>query len=413
MSDRRTLTALLLLGFASGLPVALAGGVCFETWLAKRGFTATDIAFAGAVSLPYALKALWAPLVDRWTPPGGRRRGWLAMTQVACALGILALAGCDPQPGDAAALLPVLLAAGCVAVASATQDLALGGLTAEVLSPTRMAMGAGLSVWGWRVAFLVSGGLALNLAAVWGWPAMFLLMAALMVVGAVGTLLATEPAGRIPPASLRAAVVVPFQGFRAHLGWGGIAVLVAFLLLYKLPDGLAGLVLSKFQADRFDLASLGLSRSLAGLLATGIGTVAAGWAAARWGTIPCLWVGSLLMAASNLAWVGIDQGWLPGLSGLIIAVLVDNACAAAAGTALVAHLLAYCSTAAAATQYAILTAVMALSPHLLRPLVVLQPAVGWSGWFLASCLAVLPGLFLLALLARTQRHAGQGSINQL
>lgn len=395
MAAPRTYAALLLLGFASGLPFPLVAGT-LGTWLAAEGVGVRDIALVGYATLPFALKPLWAPLVDRWVPPLGRRRGWLALAQLACLASLLWLAAIGPGAG----LWTVGLAAGLAALAGATQDLALGGYTAEALPAERLALGAGLSVWGYRLAVLVSGGLALNVVPFLGWGGVYLAMALLLALGLVGTLIAPEPPGAVPPASLAAAVYEPLADFRRRLGWGGFALLLAFALLYKLPDGVAALVLDPFLVRHFDLASLGLVRSLAGLAAAALGTLAAGWAVARGHLAAALWVGAVLMALSNLAYAAIDRGVFAGMPGLLATVLIDQACNAAAGTALVACLLSFCGSSAAATQYALLSAVSVVAPHLVRPWGGLPERIGWTPFFLLTCALALPGMVVLAFLAR-------------
>lgn len=389
---RRLWPALALLGFASGLPQPLVDAT-LSTWLAKAGYSKAELVHVGYVTLPFALKVLWAPLVDRFLPRWlGRRRGWLLACQLALALGIAALACVDPAGG----LAPIVLAAAFVALASATQDLVVNGYTCDALPPERLAAGAGLSVWGYRVAWLVSGGVALIVADEHGWRAAYGAMAALLALGALGTWLAPEPAGLTPPATLRAAVVEPLRAWRVTLGVRRLVLLLFFVLLYKLPDGLANLLAVPFQATLYDLTSLGLWRSGIGLAGAALGVALAAWAAPRLGVLRALFVFGVLQAASNLGYVGLDRGWWSGLSGLIGVNLVENLCGALAASAFVGYLMGFCSSGSAATQYALLSAVTLLGPHLLRePIAGLVLRVGWSGFFALTSLAALPGLLLL------------------
>jgi len=160
----------------------------------------------GYVTLPFSLKVLWAPLVDRFVPRWlGRRRGWLAACQVAVLLGIVAMTALDPDTRFAS----FVLAAALVSFAAATLDLVVNGYTCEAFPPERLAAGAGLLVWGYRLAWLISGGLALVVADRWGWGASYLSMGLFLALGIVGTALAPEPARAAPPASLRSALVEP------------------------------------------------------------------------------------------------------------------------------------------------------------------------------------------------------------
>jgi PAT family beta-lactamase induction signal transducer AmpG len=387
--------ALLLLGFSSGLPQPLVDAT-LSTWLAKAGYQPSDLVLLGYVTLPFALKVLWAPLVDRITPPLlGRRRGWLLGSQLVLLCGVAALTTLDP----ATELHPLLIAASIAATASATQDLVVNGYTCDALPADRLAAGAGLSVWGYRAAMLVSGGLALVVADRSGWSAAYGSMAVLLLLGVLGTLIAPEPTRVAAPASLRAALVEPLVAFRARLGLRGLTLLVPLVLLYRLPDGLANLLAVPFQATLYDLTSLGLSRGVIGLMGAAAGVALAAWLVPRLGMMTCLWIFGLAQALSNLGYVGLDRQWWGGIEGLVGVLFVENVSGALAATVFVAYLMSLCTSSCAATQYALLTALMLLGPHLLRnPIAELVPSLGWSGFFLLTTVAAAPGLVLLTMM---------------
>jgi len=392
---RRLWPALFLLGFASGLPQPLVDAT-LTTWLSKVGYTPAEIVRVGFVTLPFALKPLWAPLVDRVVPPLlGRRRGWLCLCQLVLIVALGALALVDPL-GERRLLVLVALVA---ALASATQDLVVNGYTCDSLPSERLPAGVGLSVWGYRVAWLVSGGLALLAADRWGWPSAYGLMTALLALGLLGTWLAPEPEGIAPPATLREAVVEPWRAFERDLGSRGLALLALFVLLYRLPDGLANLLAPAFQSQLFDLTSLGLARGFVGLAGAAVGAALAAWATPRLGMGRALFWFALAQALSNLGYVGLDQGWWSGLAALFGVQFVENVCGALAATVFVAYLMGFCRSASAATQYALLSALTLLGPHLLRePIRGLMETTGWSAFFLLTTAAVVPGLVLLARL---------------
>lgn len=392
--------ALVLLGFSSGLPQPLVDST-LSTWLTKAGYSPAELVGIGYVTLPFALKFLWAPLVDRFVPPLlGRRRGWIFACQLVLLAGIALMARIDAQ-GELGLLV---LAAALVATAGATQDLVVNGYTCDALPSERLAAGAGLSVWGYRGAWLVSGGLALVVADRWGWSAAYGAMAALLAFGLVGTLLAPDPDSTAParaaaPATLRAALIEPLGEWRATLGARGLVLLLLFVLLYKLPDGLANLLAVPFQATLYDLTSLGLWRGVIGLAGAAAGVALAAWSTPRLGMLRALFLFGLLQALSNLGYVGLDQRWWSGLAGLIGVLFVENLCGALAAAAFVGYLMSFCRSSSAATQYALLSAVTLLGPHLLRePLKELIPGLGWSGFFLLTIATALPGLALLVRL---------------
>lgn len=386
--------ALTLLGFASGLPQPLVDAT-FSTWLAKAGYEPAALVQVGYVTLPFTLKVLWAPLVDRFALPFlGRRRGWLLACQLVLCAGLVAMAQLDPQRG----LGLVVLAAALVALAGATQDLVVNGYTCDALPSERLAAGAGLSVWGYRGAWLVSGGLALIAADRWGWNGAYMAMALLLLLGVFGTLLAPEPERphAAAPTTLRAALVEPLREWNATLGARGLALLLCFVLLYRLPDGIANLLAVPFQATLYDLSALGLWRGVIGLGGAAAGVALAAWATPRLGTLRALFLFGLLQALSNLGYVGLDLRWWGGLSGLVGVLFVENVCGALAAATFVGYLMSFCRSGSAATQYALLSAVTLLGPHLLRqPIAELMSRVGWSGFFLLTVLAAAPGLAVL------------------
>jgi PAT family beta-lactamase induction signal transducer AmpG len=394
----RVWPALLLFGFASGLPQPLVDGT-LSTWLSKAGYSTDVVLRFGYVTLPFSLKVLWAPLVDRYVPRWlGRRRGWILACQLALIAGLLALSRLDPRADFAALALVATL----VALASATQDLVVQGYTCDALPDERLAAGAGLSVWGYRCAWLISGGLVLSVAGDerFGWSGAYAAMAVLLGLGVIGTWLAPEPERVVPPATLRATLVEPLAEWRRTLGARGLVLLILFALLYRLPDLVANLLAQPFLASLYDLSELGLYRSVIGLVGAAVGIALAAHAMPRLGTRRALLLFGLAQAFSNLGYVGLVDGrWWRGTGGLVGVLLVENACGALAAIAFVAYLMSFCRSGSTATQYALLTTVTLLGPHLLRdPIADASEALGWSGFFALTAALVLPALVLLAWL---------------
>jgi len=186
LSALHRLAAVTLLGFASGVPLALTGQA-MQAWLTVDGIDLATIGFLSLVGLPYTFKFLWAPLMDRFELPLlGRRRGWLVLTQLALAAVLLALAASPPKESIRVfALLAVLLA-----FVSASQDVVVDAYRTDVLPPPERGMGASLGVMGYRLAMILSGGIAFiwtdpNQGGGWDWPAVYRFMAALMAGAAV------------------------------------------------------------------------------------------------------------------------------------------------------------------------------------------------------------------------------------
>jgi PAT family beta-lactamase induction signal transducer AmpG len=389
---------LVLLGFSTGLPQPLVDST-LSTWLARAGHPPEVLVQVGWVTLPFGLKVLWAPLVDRHVPRFlGRRRGWILACQLAVLAGVAALAQSDPARG----LALCVLAAALVSLAAATQDLVVNAYTCEAAPRGGLAAGAGLLVWGVRLAWLVSGGFVLVAADRWGFGGAYRAMLVLLALGVVGTLLAPEPLRRAPPVSLRGALVDSVADWRRTLGPRTLVLLFAFALLYRLPDTLANLLAVPFQASLYDLTALGTLRGVIGLAGAALGVALAAWTIARIGEWRALLVFGGLQALSNLGYVGLHQRWWGGTSGLAGVLLAENLCGSLAATAFVAHLMSRCTSASAATQFALLTTVALLGPHALRPAVSAAfPALGWSGFFALTAAAAVPGLLVVSALRRS------------
>ena len=180
------LVVVTVLGFASGLPLALTGQA-MQAWLTADGIDLATIGFLSLVGLPYTFKFLWAPLMDRFDLPLlGRRRGWLVLAQLALAGALLALSAVSPK--DSIRLFALL--AVTVAFVSASQDVVIDAYRTDVLPPPERGLGASLNVMGYRLAMIVSGGLALiwtdpAQGGGWDWPGVYRFMALLMVGAAV------------------------------------------------------------------------------------------------------------------------------------------------------------------------------------------------------------------------------------
>ncbi len=383
---------LLLLGFSSGLPLALTAGT-LQAWLTVEGVDLREIGLFALVGQPYTYKFLWAPLMDRYRVPFlGRRRGWLVVTQLAL-LGTIAWMGTlDPRSA------PWLLAALALAVAflSASQDIVFDAYRADILGAQERGAGAAVSVLGYRIAMLVSGGLALVLADTWlGWVGAYALMAALMLVGAAATWTADEPE-QAPhtPATLAAAVREPLaEYFSRDAAW----LLLVLIVLYKLGDAFAGSLSTSFllRGIELSLTEVGVLNKWLGIGATLIGLIAGGAMMARLGLYRSLLVFGLLQAATNLGFMLLA---LQGKSyALVIAVVAaENLCGGMGTAAFVALLMAMCDRRFSATQYALLSALAALGRVYVGPAAgVMAEAQGWVAFYFFTFVVALPGVMVL------------------
>jgi PAT family beta-lactamase induction signal transducer AmpG len=393
----RKIALLLLLGFASGLPLALTAGT-LQAWLAAENVDIVAIGWFALVGQPYTYKFLWAPLMDRYTPlPAlGRRRGWLLLTQLALAAAIAFMGTLRPQ--DSAWLLGATALA--VAFLSASQDIVFDALRADWLEREERGAGAAVSVLGYRVAMLVSGAGALILADQGlGWSGTYWLMAMLMGIGMVASWLVVEPEGASAPRTLDEAVLRPFAEFFSRHGALALLVLV---VLYKLGDAFAGNLTTAFllRGPGFSLTEVGALNKGFGLAATIVGALAGGALMAKMRLYRALLLFGVLQAITNLGFM------LLAASGKSYALMVtvvglENICGGMGTTAYVALLMALCDRRFSATQYALLSALSSVGRVYVGPAAgYLVAGFGWQLFFFFTFLIALPGLALLVRLRK-------------
>lgn len=385
--------SLLVLGFASGLPLALTSGT-LQAWATVAGVSLTQIGFLTLVGSAYTLKFLWAPLIDRYAVPIlGRRRGWIALSQLLLGLSIAAMGLFNP----AHQLGLIALLAVFVAFMSATQDIAFDAYSTDVLRTNERAAGAAVKVLGYRLAMITSSGLALVIADKWlGWGGMYMVMGLIMALCAVATFLAPEPEFVVkPPRSLRSAVVEPLVEFFKRPE--AITILL-LIVLYKLGDAFAGALSTTFliRGAGFEVAQVGMVNKIFGLAATIIGALLGGGLMARFGLYRSLMLFGLLQAVSNFGyWVlAVNEPHLV-LMGTVVAI--ENLCGGMGTAAFVALLMALCNQQFSATQFALLSALSAVGrTYLAGPLTPpLVESLGWPSFFLVTVLLALPGIVLL------------------
>lgn len=406
------MAALVVLGFASGLPFNLIGnGKAFQAWMTASGVDLTQIGLFSMIGLPYSLKFLWAPLLDRYIPPLlGRRRGWLLITQVLLLVAIAAMSLHDPTTGLRALAFNAIL----IAVFSASQDIAGDAYRTDVLEDREMGAGAAIWVLGYRVALLVTGSLSFILAESLSWGTVYAILSALMLVGIVATFLAPEPVLKeSPPQTLGEAVAMPFRDFFQRVGPGlGVAVLV-FIVLYKYSDALAGSMTTPFLLKTgFTQVEVGMIFGGAGLLATIAGAIVAGGTIARIGLNRSLWVFAVFQALSNLTYYGLA---LAGKNHtfMVTAIVIENFGVGLVSSALVAYIMSMCNRRFSATQFALLSSLVAASRDILvAPGGQIAETQGWPTFFMITVLAGLPCIALLPFLAPWNADVPVGAVQR-
>jgi MFS transporter, PAT family, beta-lactamase induction signal transducer AmpG len=384
---------MLPLGFASGLPVALTAGT-LQAWLTVVGVDLKTIGIFTLVGLPYTVKFLWAPLMDRVTLPWlGRRRGWMVVTQLGVAIGLALMALIGPR--DRPELLGVL--AVLVAFLSASLDIVFDAYRTDLLRPEERGFGAAVWVNGYRFALLVASAGALLLADRLGWQNTYLLLAAVMVTGTVTILASPEPSETSgAPASLGEAIGGPLKELFSRPGVVGVLTLI---VLYKIGDAIAASLQTAFLIGGvgFSISDVGYVKGI-GLAATLIGALAGGVAMARLGLVWSLLVFGLLQAISNLGFMWL--AWMgKSYAALTTSIVVENLTGGMGTAAFVALIMSLCDHRYTATQFALLSSLEAFGRVFSgRPSAEVVSMVGWAQFFFLSFLFALPGVWLVWIL---------------
>ena len=387
--------AILVLGAASGFPNQITESA-LQAWLKDTGATNTAIGVMSYVALPYLLKFLWAPLVDRYPLPFlGRRRGWMLAMQVALAATI----GCLALQNPLFSLGPVSVCALVIVFFSATQDIAIDAYRADVSAPAERGLAAAAANLGYRPAAWLASACALILAQYFGWRPAFLILAGVMLCFCLASVLAPEPSGVHQPRSLRESVVMPLKEL---LGTPSAATLIAVVLLFKVGDAFANKLFTPFMMDiGFSKAEIAIIVKSLFTASTIAGTVLGGIIMVRLGLLHSMLAFGLLQAVSNLLYCALV---LAGKSYamMVAAVVIEHLAAAMGSIALTALIMALCDARYSAFQYALLS-VLALMPRysLGYPAGWIADHGGWYDYYVVSFVLALPGLTMVWLTRRT------------
>ena len=394
--NRRMLTCVFT-GLASGMPLYVLIQLV-PAWLRDQGVSLTEIGLFALVGIPYTWKFLWAPLMDRWVPPFlGRRRGWMFLCQLALIVSIGILGHFDPRQST----WVIAWLAFAVAFFSASQDVALDAFRREILPDHELGLGNSIHVQAYRISSLVPGSLSLILADLLPWVVVFWVTGAFMLVGAAMSLLVDEPASELPLGKgLRASVVAPFQEYLQRRGWGGLALVLGFMFLYKIGDNMATALATPFYLDTgFSMTEIGLVAKHAALWPAIFGGLLGGVVMLRLGINRALWLFGVVQVVSILGFALLAQSgpvlWL--LAAVIGFEYLGVGMGTAAFTAFIAR---ETSRMYAATQFALFTALAALPRTFANASTgVIVETVGWYQFFWLCALIALPGMLLLVWVA--------------
>jgi PAT family beta-lactamase induction signal transducer AmpG len=378
---------LMAMGAASGYPSQLTESA-LQAWLKDAHVTNTQIGVITYVAVPYLLKPLWAPLLDRYAPPWlGRRRGWILLAQIFLAMAIALLALQDPTQSLGLAASCALL----VVFLSATQDIVIDAYRADVVTPPERGMAVTATTVGYRAATYVALAATMLLADAVGWRTAWFIMAAVMTVSTLATWIAPEPeCNAPPPASLRDAVLLPLRQLFDN---PTARSLLALVLIFKLGDAFSLKLFTPFVKDLgFTNTQIAVVVKSVWLVASVGGSVLAGMWMVRLGLLRAMLLFGVLQALSNLAYFAL------ALAGrnypvLIAAATIEHLTHAMGNVAVVALMMALCDVRFSAFQYALLTALSQLPRYGLGyPAGWVADHAGWPAYYVVAFVLGLPGL---------------------
>lgn len=393
--NRRILICVFL-GFSSGLPLFILLSL-LQAWLAKSGLNVKALGLFALVMFPYTWKFLWSPLMDRYHFGSlGRRRSWMALTQVLLFFGIGGMGMLDPQTQVGL----IAVAASTVAFLSASQDIVIDAYRRELLHDNEQGLGSAVHVNAYRVAGMVPGALSLILADLMAWQLVFWITAAFMLPGLACTLLIKEPTVYGEPKTLREAVVLPFREFIARGGWSNALWVLGFIFLYKLGDSMATALATKFYLDLgFSMTQIGVVAKTTGFWASLVGGLLGGIWMIRLGINRGLWIFGVVQAVAILGFAWLAEA---GANPLVLALVIGfEAFGVSLGTA---AFVAYIATATdpryTATQFALFTSLAAVPRTFINSSVgYIVDVTGWYYFFIICFALALPGMLLLPKVA--------------
>jgi MFS transporter, PAT family, beta-lactamase induction signal transducer AmpG len=382
----RKFALLFALYFVEGLPYGFQGTL--PAYLREQGVSLTGIGFVGALSLPWMLKPLWAPLVDRFSLPRiGRRKSWILPMQAALALTCLFAAVSPPSESLFVLLALVLL----MNLFAATQDIAIDALAIDLLEPHELGRGNALQVVGYKVGMLTGGGVLVWTSTWIGWHGMFIAMAILVAIVLAVTVRAREPSG---VESSRMTIGDVLRRAKEMFALPGMGWVVLFVATYKIGEAMITAMFKPFLIDHgYSVQTIGLFVGSYGMAASLSGSLTGGWLATRFKLIHAVAIAGALRAVSMIGEIALAV-FGPTDPTVIAVTVVESFFSGMITTAMFAFMMSLVDRRIGATHYAILAAIEVLgkSPAawLSGPL---AERFGFAGLFGIG--AALSALFLL------------------
>ena len=378
------------LGISSGIPLLVTGST-LQAWMTDEKVNLAVIGMFSLVGLPYTVKFLWSPFLDRYVPPFlGRRRGWMLIFQILLMFAIGAFYFIKP----AASPWTVAILAVFVTFFSASQDVVIDAYRRELLPDEELGLGASMSSNGYRIGMLISGAFALFLADRIPWNYVYLMLAGSLFTGIITTFLSPNIDGQIiPPQSLRKAVIEPFADYFRRRGAYEI---LAFIILYKIGDVMAANMTTPFILKiGFSKTDLAVIAKTFGIIALIAGGLTGGILILRIGLFNALWIFGILQAVSTLSFSAlVSVGAYYNI--LVATVTFENLTSGMGASAFIAFMASLCNKRFTATQYALLSSLMGIPRVIIAsPTGFLAEGLGWAYFFVFCAIAAIPGLALL------------------
>lgn len=394
------LLTILCLGFSSGLPLALIGPT-LQAWFTEAHVNLLTIAALSLIGIPYTFKFLWAPLMDHYGFKHlGKRKGWILLMQFGLVLTLLILANMNPS-FEPKTMGMVALA---IAFFSASQDISINAYTTDVLLPDERGLGAAYTVFAYRVALLISGGLALVCADQVGWKITYEIMAGLMLLSMLPTFLAPRANEYVATTHhLFGTIKEALSNILQRDKW---IITILFILFYKFGDAMALQLITPFllKGLGFSLTEVGLAYKIVSFVAMIGGGFVGGVMLTRWSIYRALLIFGLAQAFSNLTFVVLALSEKQFLL-MSSSIFIENFCSGLSTAALLAFMMSCCDHRYTATQFALLSAVASLGRVFLGPIAgFMVDHLGWAQFYIWSFVLCFPGIIFLLLLKRKVLH---------
>ena len=396
---------MVFLGFSAGLPHPLLFAT-LTLWLASAEIKISEITMFGWVGIVYAIKFLWAPMLDRLRLPVitnmlGQRRSWILLTQVMILLGLIFMSSLRPEHD----LMYLAYLSIGIAFASASQDVAIDAYRIEIAeSKFQAVLGASYQL-GYRISALTSGAGALYMASFYDWKLTYQVMSAFMLVGILTVVFIPESnkptnTNNSDGSWLKKTLIEPFSEFFKRNGYWSLFLLM-FIAIYRVSDLIIGIAANPFYVDiGFNLSEIATVTKVFGFTVTIIGAFIGGLSVAWFGIGRLLIISSILLTVTNLFFLFLNNAG-SSLPALVLTISADNFALGFSGTVFIAFLSSLTSRYFTASQYALFTSVMFLPGITLSGFSgLIIESSGWATLFIYSALLGIPSILCSFLIVR-------------